>query len=353
MNLFENIYQGKNVLLTGDTGFKGSWMAKWLIDLGANVIGYSLLPNTNPNHFSLLEFSYESHIADIRNYEVFFNVLKSSNPDIIFHLAAQPLVRYSYENPLETYSTNVMGTANVLEAARKYNKALAIVIITTDKCYENLEQVQGYVESDRMGGFDPYSSSKGCGELLVSSFRNSFFNLDYYNIKHQTLVATARAGNVIGGGDWSIDRLIPDIIKGAVEKKMTIIRNPKSTRPWQHVLEPISGYLQLGKYLMQGKKEFAEGWNFGPEENQCLSVEEILLKSKKHWDRINYGIEINRDFHEATLLSLNINKANNKLGWKPKWSNDLAIEKTINWYKNYYENGILNTLSDIKLFSNS
>jgi CDP-glucose 4,6-dehydratase len=354
MNLFGGIYKGKTVLLTGDTGFKGSWMANWLLKLGANVIGYSLKPNTNPSHFELLKLDYNTHFNDICDLESLNKVVKTYNPDIIFHLAAQPLVRYSYSNPIETYQTNILGTANVLESARQNNKVKAIVIVTTDKCYENLEQEKGYLEKDKMGGYDPYSSSKGCAELVVASYRNSFFNLNDYNNKHITLIASARAGNVIGGGDWSLDRLIPDIVKASSNKEEVIIRNPNATRPWQHVLEPISGYLKLGSKLLNGEKDFAEGWNFGPEEHQMLSVKQVLDKAKNNWESINYTIEFNQNqLHEANLLSLNIDKAKNKLGWKPVWGNDLAIERTIDWYKNFYLTGTLNTDSDLNFYTKS
>ena len=354
MNLFKNIYKGKKILITGDTGFKGSWLSKWLIDLGAEVIGYSLKPNTTPSHFNLLKLECKNYFADICDLNSVNKVIQINKPEIIFHLAAQPLVLYSYENPIETYKTNVLGTANILEAARLNRDVKAIIIITTDKCYENVEQLNGYVETDRMGGYDPYSSSKGCAELLVSSYRNSFFNLNEFNSKHQTLIATARAGNVIGGADWSADRLIPDIIRGAINKEETLIRNPYSTRPWQHVLEPLAGYLLLGMKLLEGQSEFAGSWNFGPEEDQVLNVEQVLNLSKKHWEKINFRIESDKKkYHEANLLTLNINKVKTKLGWKPIWQNELAIEKTINWYKLYYENGIINTQNDIKFYSNS
>jgi CDP-glucose 4,6-dehydratase len=351
MNL--NIYKGKKVFLTGHTGFKGSWLTFWLKYLGAEVVGYSLQPNTEPNHFELLKFEMDSHFNNICDLEKLQKAIKVSNPDIIFHLAAQPLVRYSYQHPIETFQTNVIGTANVMEAARDCESVKAIVIITTDKCYENLEQNIGYVETDKMGGFDPYSGSKGCAELVVNSYRNSFFNLNDFNIKHQTLLASARAGNVIGGGDWSLDRLIPDLIKGAVFDNKTLIRYPKSTRPWQHVLEPIYGYLMLGEKLLNGELEFSSSWNFGPEENQVLRVEEVLEYSKDIWDKINFEFENEiKHPHEAGLLSLNIDKAKNILGWIPKWSNQKSITRTIEWYKEFYTSNELNTESDLKNFIN-
>jgi CDP-glucose 4,6-dehydratase len=346
------IYKGKKVFLTGHTGFKGSWMAYWLKMLGAEVYGYSLAPNTEPNHHSLLSLDFQSQYANICNLDILSKAIKNFQPDIIFHLAAQPLVRYSYKNPIETYQTNVIGTVNIMEAARGVESIKGIVIITTDKCYENVEQTKGYVETDRMGGYDPYSSSKGCAELAVNSYRNSFFNLNEYQKNHQTLIASARAGNVIGGGDWSEDRLIPDIIRSAIKGEKTLIRYPKATRPWQHVLEPISGYLMLGERLLNGDKEFAEGWNFGPQENDVLTVGEVLAICKKNWDKIQFQIDTeNKHFHEAGLLSLNIEKAKTKLGWKPRWSNEQSILNTINWYRNYYDLGVIDTDMQIKEFN--
>ena len=348
--MFE-IYKGKRIFLTGNTGFKGSWMSFWLQSLGAEVVGYSLPPNTDPNHFSLLNLSYKTYFEDVRDLESLTKAINQSKPDIVFHLAAQPLVRYSYLNPIETYSTNVMGTVNVMEASRHCESVRAIVIVTTDKCYENIEQEKGYVESDRMGGHDPYSSSKGCAELAVSSYRNAYFNINDYLQKHQILLASARAGNVIGGGDWSIDRLIPDIIKSAIKSEKTSIRYPKATRPWQHVLEPISGYLMLGERLLNGEKDFAEGWNFGPEERDILTVGEVLEIAKNIWDRIDYEVDTeNEHFHEAGLLSLNINKAKSKLGWQPKWKNEISIKNTIEWYKEFYHSNQIITEEQLNQF---
>jgi CDP-glucose 4,6-dehydratase len=348
--MFE-IYKGKRIFLTGNTGFKGSWMSFWLQSLGAEVVGYSLPPNTDPNHFSLLNLNYKTYFEDVRDLESLTKAINQSRPDIVFHLAAQPLVRYSYLNPIETYITNVMGTVNVMEASRHCESVRAIVIITTDKCYENIEQEKGYVESDKMGGHDPYSSSKGCAELAVSSYRNSFFNINDYLQKHHILLASARAGNVIGGGDWSIDRLVPDIIKSAIKSEKTSIRYPKATRPWQQVLDPIMGYLMLGERLLHGKKDFAEGWNFGPEENEVLSVGEVLEIAKNIWDRIDYEVDTeNKHFHEAGLLSLNINKAKSKLGWQPKWKNEISIKHTIEWYKEFYHSKKILTEEQLNQF---
>ena len=353
MKCFNNIYFGKTVLITGHSGFKGSWMTYWLQQLGAEVIGYSLPPNTKLNHFELLQLDMVSHFNNICDLDKIQKAIKTSKPDIIFHLAAQPLVRYSYQHPIETFHTNIIGTANVLEAARSCESVKAIIVITTDKCYENIEQNKGYIETDKMGGYDPYSSSKGCAELVVNSYRNSYFNLNDFQKTHQTLLASARAGNVIGGGDWSLDRLIPDLIKGAVTDKKTIIRYPKSTRPWQHVLEPISGYLMLGEKLLESKVDFASGWNFGPEEKEVLTVEEVLEFSKNIWDKINFEFETGSNHpHEAGLLSLNIEKAKNNLGWTPKWNNIKSITKTIEWYKVFYSSSMINTDLDLKNYIN-
>jgi len=351
---FNKIYQGKKVFLTGNTGFKGSWMAFWLQKLGAEVVGYALEPNTNPNHFSILSLDYKTHLNNILDLDTLKKSIKEAKPDIVFHLAAQPLVRYSYLNPVETYMTNVMGTVHLMEACRGVESIRGVVVVTTDKCYENKEQKEGYKETDPMGGYDPYSSSKGCSELAVNSYRNSFFNVDKFGKSHQALIASARAGNVIGGGDWSMDRLIPDLIKSATIGEKTIIRYPKATRPWQHVLEPISGYLMLGQRLLNGEKEFAEGWNFGPEEEEVLTVEEVLNIAQSTWDIIDFEVDkSNNPFHEAGLLSLNISKAKSKLGWIPKWNNQTAILKTIEWYKEFYRLKTCLTEQNITQYSTS
>lgn len=351
MNL--EIYKHKKVFITGHTGFKGSWMSLWLKKLNAEIVGYSLLPQTLPNHFDLLNLDIYSHFENICNLEILKKAIKASNPEIIFHLAAQPLVRESYLYPVETYQTNIMGTINLMEAARHCDSVKVIVIITTDKCYENKEQLSGYKETDRMGGFDPYSSSKGCVELLVSSYRNSFFNINEYKRTHEVLVATVRAGNVIGGGDWSKDRLIPDLIRAASKGEATKIRYPNATRPWQHVLEPLSGYLMLGKKLLEGDKTFSGPWNFGPEEKQVISVGEVLNLASKYWYKIKYEEENSSQLlHEAGLLSLNIDKSKLKLGWKPLWNNQITIQKTIEWYKSFYESKVLLSEEQLNLYIN-
>ena len=349
--MFNQIYKNKKVLITGHTGFKGSWLSLWLKRLGAEVLGYSLEPPTQPNHFHLLSLNIHSIIGDIRDREKFYSVVEDFKPDIVFHLAAQPLVRYSYKNPIETFETNIIGTANVFEACKKVSSVKAIVNITSDKCYENKEWVWGYRENDSMGGYDPYSASKGCAELITSSYRNSFFNIKDYGEKHNTLLASARAGNVIGGGDWSEDRLIPDIVKATSKKEKVFIRNPLATRPWQHVLEPLSGYLHLGQKLLQGKKEFADGWNFGPNDESIVSVEEVVTKAKSFWNEIEYEINTDlADLHEAMLLKLDCSKAHYYLKWKPIWDINKTLQKTINWYKTFYEKKEILTNSDLQSY---
>jgi CDP-glucose 4,6-dehydratase len=346
MNLFSNIYKDKKVLVTGHTGFKGTWLSFWLTKLGAQVIGISDKVITSPAHFELLKIDMQSFMIDIRNKEALNDKIQAINPDIVFHLAAQSLVRYSYLNPVETFQTNVMGTVNILEACRLQPSVKAIVVVTSDKCYENLESGRTYSETDPMGGYDPYSSSKGCAELVVSSYRNSFFNLDDFGYKHHVLVASARAGNVIGGGDWSTDRLIPDIIRAAVVKKEVIIRNPQAVRPWQHVLEPVYGYLLLGAKLLAGEKSFASAWNFGPRHNEVMNVNEVLNHARSLWNDVKYKIEKDEKMHEAQLLMLDCSKANDVLNWHPVWNTEQAIYHTINWYREYYLQNRISTKHD-------
>jgi len=346
--LFGGIYKDKVCLITGHTGFKGSWLAFWLTKMGAKVIGYSLEPYSKPNHFELLDAPYKSIIGDIRDLKNLKETFNTYKPDIVFHLAAQALVRYSYDNPIETYQTNVLGTLNVFESARNCGSVKALVNVTSDKCYENKEWIWGYRENDPMGGFDPYSSSKGCSEILTASYRRSYFN------NGKTLLASARAGNVIGGGDWATDRLIPDIINAAVKNDKVIIRNPFETRPWQHVLEPLSGYLTLGWRLLEGRNELAEGWNFGPESRSNISVKEVVMEVKKYWKIIKFSMNTNlADLHEANLLMLDCSKANKILKWNPVWDIDITFEKTISWYKAFYEKATLNTDADLKNYIDS
>ncbi|MCG3676901.1 CDP-glucose 4,6-dehydratase [Aliarcobacter butzleri] len=350
-NLFSGMYKNKTVLVTGHTGFKGSWLVYWLNQMGAKVIGYSLEAPTTPNHFNLL-FGENSQlisiIGDIRDLNKLNQVFETYKPDIVFHLAAQALVRLSYDNPIETYETNVMGTLKVFEACRKH-KVKAIVNITSDKAYENKEWVWGYREKDPMGGYDPYSSSKGCADILASSYRNSYFNLREYKKTHNTLLATCRAGNVIGGGDWAKDRLITDIMLSVSQNKKVNIRNPKATRPWQHVLEPLSGYLQIGQKLLEEKVEFADAWNFGPSDEGSIAVEAVVKNVKKYWDKIDYEISSNpNQLHEANLLKLDCSKAHILLKWKDVWDSDTTFEKTVKWYKAFYEDKNILTKEDLE-----
>jgi len=349
--LFKGVYAGKTVLVTGHTGFKGSWLTLWLIQLGANVVGYSLDIPTDPNHYKLLKFENNiTHIhGDVRDKDRLRKVFDSYKPDIIFHLAAQSLVRPSYESPLTTFSTNVMGTANVFEVSRLSDSVLGIVNVTSDKCYENFEDDRPYKEEDRMGGYDPYSASKGAAELVANSYRSSFFNTEEYGIKHKILLASVRAGNVIGGGDWSINRLIPDIIKAASQGATTSIRSPFATRPWQHVLEPLSGYLLIGQQIIEGNKEISDGWNFGPANNETKTVEEVITLSSQKWDKVKFQIDVPEDGpHEANLLRLDCTKVINNLKWLPVWDAEECISKTILWYKAYYVNDRIDTLIQLQ-----
>lgn len=348
---FDNQFEGRKVLLTGHTGFKGSWLAYWLQQLGAEVCGYALDAPSDPAHWNLLELDMRSEIADIRDEARLEQVFADFQPEIVLHLAAQPLVRDSYIFPVETYATNVMGTLNVFEACRKTESVRAIVNVTTDKCYENKEWVWGYRENDPMGGFDPYSSSKGCSELLTASYRNSYFNNDTYGTKHHTLLSSCRAGNVIGGGDWAVDRLVPDIMRAVSEDRPVEIRNPGATRPWQHVLEPLSGYLLVGSRLLQGDAQCATGWNFGPTDEGSLSVGDVVGHVKRHWDRIDYQLaqQVEQP-HEAHLLKLDCSKAHAILGWNPVWDSGNTFERTVNWYREFYENNRLVTAEDLSVY---
>lgn len=345
--LFEGIYKKKRILVTGHTGFKGSWLIYWLQKMGADVSGLALEPPTIPNHLNLLSFPHTSHIQNIIEKDPVREILNEVNPDIIFHLAAQSLVRLSYEDPYNTYLTNVMGTVNILEASRSLTNLKAVVIVTSDKCYENKEWNWGYRENEPMGGNDPYSSSKGCVELLTSAWRNSFFEPNNYGNRHHVLIASARAGNVIGGGDWADDRIVPDIVKAANEDKGVELRYPGATRPWQHVLEPLSGYLSLGCKLLEGRKEFAEGWNFGPNRENNVTVLELVKGAQKNWDKIKFSINGTQQPHEAAYLMLDSSKAFQLLKWEPVWNFAKTVEDTISWYKEFYENGKINTESTL------
>ncbi|MBF0330075.1 MAG: CDP-glucose 4,6-dehydratase [Nitrospirae bacterium] len=347
----KNFWKDKNVIVTGHTGFKGSWLCLWLKELGANVVGYSKEPPTIPNHYALLQMDITSIVGDTRDKDKLISVFKEHKPEIIFHLAAQPIVRYSYNNPVETLETNIMGTINIFEACRFTGDVRAIVNITSDKCYENKGWVCGYRETDELGGHDPYSVSKACAELITNSYRVSYFNLDEYGKSHKVLLASTRAGNVIGGGDWAVDRLIPDIMKSANKNETVIIRSPRSTRPWQHVLEPLSGYMMLAQRLFEGKKEFAGAWNFGPYDEGSIDVESVVEKVALEWNKVKYEASKNAaEFHETSLLKLDCSKAYTRLGWKPVWGIKKAISMTVGWYKEFYEHKSVSSKDNIKSY---
>lgn len=333
-----NTYEGKKVFLTGHTGFKGSWLLKIFSLLGADVKGYALKPNTANDLYYLIngDSLCESVIDDLRNRESLHEAMTSFNPDFVFHLAAQPLVRLSYDIPAETFEVNAIGTANVLDGVRKLNKRCNVILITTDKVYHNNEWIYPYRENDRLGGYDPYSASKACTELVIDSYRNSFFNTVKYG-DHKKALAVGRAGNVIGGGDWSKDRLLPDIATALGQGKEIVVRNPNAVRPWQHVLEPLSGYLQLGIKLNMQPQEFSQAFNFGPYADDALTVEKMVKLSVKNWGNGKYNFEQNTiQPHEAGLLKLDISKAIADLKWKPQMNAGEAVLKTIEWYKAFY-----------------
>lgn len=342
MNSF---FTDKKIFITGHTGFKGAWLAIWLHSLGARLTGYALEPPTTPSLYALARVNELLHsvIADVRDLERLKHELITAAPDIVIHMAAQPLVRESYSNPVETYATNVMGTIHLLEAIRCCPSVKAVVNVTTDKCYENREWVWGYRENEPMGGFDPYSNSKGCSELVTAAYRNSYFNPHHQNsavIHHSAAIATARAGNVIGGGDWASDRLIPDIIGSLAAKQPVRIRNPHAIRPWQHVLEPLSGYLTLAQQLFEKGNDFAEGWNFGPFAEDTKPVLWIVQRMCELWGNgAAYELDGAQQPHEAHFLKLDCSKAHTKLGWQPRWRLAQTIDSIREWVAMYEANG--------------
>lgn len=330
----DSFWSGKRVLITGHTGFKGSWLSLWLGRLGAHVIGYSLAPPTSPSNFAVSrveEMLHASVEADVQDLDAVIGCFAAHQPEIVFHMAAQPLVRYSYHNPVETFRTNVIGTVNVLEAIRKTPSVKAVVVITSDKCYENREWAWGYRENEPMGGHDPYSSSKGCTELVAASYRSSYFPPSEY-AKHGIGLATVRAGNVIGGGDWSSDRLVPDLLTAHAQGREVLIRNPGAIRPWQFVLEPLGGYMALAERLFEDGATYAEAWNFGPREDDALPVETLINRLSAHLDGgIRYRVDPDPVLHEAMLLKLDCSKAATRLAWRPRTSINDTLQLIANW----------------------
>jgi CDP-glucose 4,6-dehydratase len=330
-------WKGKKVFITGHTGFKGAWLSTWLQNCGAILTGYGLPPNTEPNLFEAARVADRMHsiIGDIRDLDKLTKSMVEFSPELVIHMAAQPLVRLSYKNPVDTYSTNVMGTVNLLEAVRKTLSVKAVVNVTTDKCYDNKEWIWGYREDEPMGGHDPYSNSKGCSELVTASYRSSFFNYP-----GSAQIATARAGNVIGGGDWAEDRLIPDILESFVNKEPVVVRNPAATRPWQHVLEPLSGYLLLAELLYTQGVEYAEGWNFGPNDDDVKPVSVIVEYLAMKWgDGASWIHDKSQQPHEAQLLKLDISKAKHHLNWSPRWDLYKSLDCIIEWQQEWLSSG--------------
>lgn len=343
IDIFDGAFKGKRVLVTGQTGFKGSWLCIWLHELGAEVIGVGLEPFSEKDNYVLSGIGKKIMVdirADIRNGQKMKEIFSKYQPEIVFHLAAQPLVRLSYEIPVETYETNVMGSINVMEACRVTDSVKVVVMVTTDKCYENKEQIWGYRENEAMGGYDPYSSSKGAAEIAINSWRRSFFNPVDYGSKHHIAIASARAGNVVGGGDWAKDRIVPDCIRAMEANRPIGIRSPKAIRPWQHVLEPLSGYLLLASKMLKEPTKYCEGWNFGPEQESAVTVWELATAMIENF---GYGelVDVSDPdaLHESCLLMLDITKAKTRLAWKPRLNARQCAILTSDWYKRYkYEN---------------
>ena len=348
--MFSNVFQDKKILVTGHTGFKGSWLALWLHDLGANVCGLSLAPYTSPSHWDLLNLNIDSHICDLRNQKNVHEIVTSFEPDFIFHLAAQALVRQSYRDPIDTWSTNIMGGAHLLDAARHCKNLSGILFVTTDKCYENKEDkrdpYQAFKESDRLGGHDPYSASKAACELLAASYKLSFFDQD-----NTPAIATVRGGNVIGGGDWSHDRLICDIVRCLENNEDLVIRYPEAVRPWQHVLDCLSGYLMLAEKMLIHGKKYEGAWNIGPDAHTILSVREIVEKAKDVWPHFNWRAETEDSLHEASYLTLDCEKAHKELGWTPFYSAQTALDKTFEWYLSYMQDKSVISFDQLRAFT--
>lgn len=327
-----SFWSGKRVFLTGHTGFKGSWLSLWLKELGAQVHGYALAPPTFPNLFTVAEVGsrLDGHvIGDVRDTMRLQEAMERAQPNVVFHLAAQPLVRYSYAEPMETFAVNVMGTVNVLETARRLGTVTAFVNVTTDKCYQNEESDRAYGEDDPLGGRDPYSSSKACSELVTAAYRDSFHS------NGGPWIATARAGNVIGGGDWAADRLLPDIFRALADDAVLSVRHPEAVRPWQHVLEPLSGYLSLAERLAYVGQPFAKAWNFGPDDQDARPVSWILERIRERCSELRWEIQEQPGVHEATFLQLDSCRARSELGWASRWSLDVALDKTVEWHRTW------------------
>lgn len=336
MSILNDFYRGKHVLITGHTGFKGSWLSLWLQSVGAKVVGYALSPPTTPSLFMTANVAegMTSITGDIRDFSALSSTFKKYQPEIVIHMAAQSLVRYSYANPVDTYSTNVMGTVHLLESARLTESVRAIVNVTSDKCYENREWAWGYRENEPMGGYDPYSSSKGCAELVTAGYRTAYFNPERF-AEHKVALASVRAGNVVGGGDWAEDRLIPDIMRAIVEGKPIPIRNPDAIRPWQHVLEPLSGYLILAQKLCEQGGAYCEGWNFGPNDEDARPVSWIVERLTRMWgEDATWDIDASGNHpHEAHYLKLDCSKARARLNWHPRWGLEYTLQQIVDWYK--------------------
>jgi CDP-glucose 4,6-dehydratase len=342
MNPTMSFWRGRSVFLTGHTGFKGGWLALWLSQLGANVHGYSLPPPTKPSFFEEIKLQarvVSSTIGDIRDLKNLSQAMRDANPSVVIHMAAQPLVRESYDSPVDTFATNVLGTVNLLEASRGVQAVKAIVNITTDKCYENQEWIWPYRENDRLGGHDPYSSSKACAEFVTAAYRSSFFSAAGVHL------ATVRAGNVIGGGDWAIDRLIPDFLRALDAGEALQIRSPNAIRPWQHVLEPLLGYLLLAERLVTQGADYADAWNFGPEESDTKPVSWIVKRLCEEFSDSRWKVEGETQPYEASLLKLDSSKAKSKLGWRPRWSLETALEKTVEWHQAWKQGGPMSDFS--------
>lgn len=346
LNLFGNVYAGRRVLVTGHTGFKGSWLAMWLQALGAHVSGLALAPDTEPNHWSLLGLEgIDDHRVDLRDAAAVRQIVQTCQPEFIFHLAAQPLVRRSYRDPVATFDTNVMGLTHLLESVRTCPSVRVFINATTDKVYAEQPKAAGYREDDPLGGHDPYSSSKACAELVSACYRKSFFDTGGTGVR----LATARAGNVIGGGDWAEDRLIPDLVRSCDAQQPVLLRNPAAVRPWQHVLEPLSGYLRLGQCLWQDQK-LASAWNFGPDSNGEISVGNLVERAGRHWDAVRAVVDPTAHPHEAKVLRLDTSKAKSELGWHPVWDIDTTLSRTLTWYRRFHQEASVASSADLDAY---